>query len=80
MTNNVLDGLTKYELQTLLWAIHYVRNRTNNCGDTMRSLQKKIQSLVDDYCEHEFYLPCPGEIVPFICHKCGFVPKVEKNE
>lgn len=40
---------TKYELQSLLWAIEYVRERTNNCGDVMRSLKPKIQSMIDNY-------------------------------
>ncbi len=47
-----MNGFTKYELQSLLWAIGYVRERTNNCGDTMRLLKKKLQSMIDGYCEH----------------------------
>ena len=47
-----MNDFTKYELQSLLWAVGYVRERTNNCGDTMRALKPKLQSLIDNYCEH----------------------------
>ena len=46
-----MNDFTTYELQSLLWALNYVRDRTNNCGDTMRSLKIKIQSMIDNYCE-----------------------------
>jgi hypothetical protein len=45
-----MNDFTKYELQSLLWAINYVRERTNNCGDSMRSLKVKLQSMIDSYC------------------------------
>jgi 4-diphosphocytidyl-2C-methyl-D-erythritol kinase len=80
MADNVLDTLTKYELQTLLWGIHYVRERTNNCGDAMRALQTKVQAMVDSYCEHEYYLSGCGACAVAKCNKCGFSPKVENNE
>lgn len=47
-----MNDFTRYELQSLLWAIDYVRERTNNCGDTMRSLQGKLIEMIDNYCEH----------------------------
>lgn len=46
-----MNDFTKYELQSLLWAIAYVRDRTNNCGDTMCSLRTKIKEMIDDYVE-----------------------------
>lgn len=58
-----MNDFTKYELQSLLWAIEYVRERTNNCGDTMRSLQRKIKPMIDDYCEHP--------ILASECWHCG---------
>ncbi len=79
MNDNVLESLTKYELQTLLWGIHYVRERTNNCGDTMRTLQRKIQVMVDNYCHHEYFLQGCGDKAYPMCHKCGYFLKVEKN-
>lgn len=75
MSESVLQTLTKYELQTLLWAIHYVRERTNNCGDTMRELQRKIQIIVDAFCTHEFYLDGLGINALLKCYKCAYVSK-----
>jgi hypothetical protein len=48
-----MNEFNKYELQSLLWAIGYVRERTNNCGDTMRSLRTRIQEMIDNYCDYE---------------------------
>ena len=66
-----MNDFTKYELHSLLWAIGYVRERTNNCGDTMRALKPKIQSLIDNYCEHEPH----GDFHECVdrCRKCGAI-------
>lgn len=47
-----MNDFTKQELHSLLWSIEYVRERTNNCGDTMRRLKPKIQEMIDNYCDH----------------------------
>lgn len=44
-----MSEFTKYELESLLWAISYVRERTNNCGDVMRALREKIESMINGY-------------------------------
>ncbi len=64
-----MNDFTKDELQSFLWAIGYVRERTNNCGDKMRSLRTKIQSMIDNYCEHHPSLQC-SECGSFICKHC----------
>lgn len=76
MTNNVLEDLTKYELQTLLWAIDFVREKTNNCGDTMRVLQRKVQDAIDRQCQHEYYLEGIGNNAYPKCHKCGYIQTI----
>jgi len=48
-----MNDFTKEEFKSLRWGIEYVRERTNNRGDAMRGLLTKIQSLIDNYCEHE---------------------------
>jgi len=48
-----MNDFSRYDLQSLLWAINYVRERTNNSGDVMRRLKKDIQQRLDNYCEHE---------------------------
>jgi hypothetical protein len=48
-----MSDFTKYELQSLLWAIEYVRERTNNGGDVMRRLERDINYMIDNYCEHQ---------------------------
>lgn len=50
-----MNDFTKYELLSLLWAIEYVRERTNNCGDVMRILSPKIKEMIENY--HEFKIP-----------------------
>lgn len=49
----MLVEFTQYELHSLLWAIDYVRGRTNNCGDAMRSLQGKLLSMIDTSSKEE---------------------------
>lgn len=50
-----MNDFTKDDLKSLRWAIEQVRERTNNRGDAMRGLLTKIQSLIDNYCEHEYH-------------------------
>lgn len=73
-----MNDFTKYELQSLLWAIEYVRDRTNNCGDVMRATKLKIQSMIDNYCEHEYENDFGKDSRPRFqkalnpkCKKCG---------
>jgi len=57
-----MNDFTREELQSLLWAIRYVRERTNNCGDAMRSLRTKIQSIINDQDDEKaMNEPCPHE-------------------
>lgn len=42
-----MNDFTLYELQSLLWAIDYVRERTNNRGDIMRALQGKLIEIIN---------------------------------
>lgn len=65
-----MNDFTKSELKSLLWAIIYVRDRTNNCGDIMRSLRSKIQSMIYNYCEHEKTKGCE-ECYTLECKQCG---------
>jgi len=64
-----MNDFTIYELKSLLWAIDYVRDRTNNCGDTMHAMKTKIKEMIDNYCEH-LETVCIGGWVQK-CVKCG---------
>jgi hypothetical protein len=64
-----MNNFTTYELKSLLWAIDYVRERTNNCGDIMRALQGKLIEMI-----HESKDDCPHGVKHgncFVCHQEG---------
>ncbi len=42
----------------------------------IRNLTGKIKSMIDNYCEHEFYLNGCGEGIYAQCHKCGQISRV----
>jgi hypothetical protein len=44
-----VNNFTIAELKYLIWAIKYVRERTTNCGDAMRKLERDIQAMIDNY-------------------------------
>lgn len=60
-----MNDFTKEELQ-IIYA------NSNPCvSDEMRPILDKIQSMIDNYCEHEwaYYFSCDGSDVK--CMKCG---------
>jgi len=44
-----MNDFTITDLKYLLWAIKYVRDRTNNCGDAMRKLERNIQTMINTF-------------------------------
>jgi hypothetical protein len=60
-----MNEFTKYELKSILWAIEYVRERTNNCGDIMRKLEGDIKYMTDNF--------DVKVIKVWHCEKCGHV-------
>lgn len=66
-----MNDFTKYELQSLLWAVQSVRDVTSNCGDVLRRIEKKIQSMSDNYCEHENIYTGSGTF--HYCNDCARV-------
>jgi hypothetical protein len=77
-----MNDFTKYELQSLLWAIEYVRKRTNNCGDIMRKLERDINYMIDNYCgalcNHQWFRCLYGEnSIPIrLCALCNLREKI----
>lgn len=65
-----MNDFTKEELQIIhLDMTTYIRiNRILTESPSHKSLRDKIESMIDDYCEHE----CNGEVEIFIdtCCKC----------
>ena len=69
-----MNDFTKEELQSLVACISV------HCPDSV-DLKNKIQSMIDDYLEHEWNISDrnflmklmlnPGECFPVVCKKCG---------
>lgn len=53
-----MHDFTEKELLLMSWALHYVRERTNNRGNALLSLQKKIAFQIVEY-ESESREACP---------------------
>jgi hypothetical protein len=76
-----MNDFTKYELQSLLWAIKYVRELTNNCGDIMRKLERDIGFKIENYnekeCGHQWFNCLYGEkSIPIrLCALCNLREK-----
>lgn len=44
-----MNNFTREELMELLWAVDYVRQTTTNRDETMRRLQGRLLTMVDNY-------------------------------
>ncbi len=64
-----MNEFTKEELEDLLYC---VKDHTGYQGDSIhKNLIDKIQSFIDNYCEHEKVVPnydCKTQ-----CYKCGII-------
>ncbi len=61
-----MNDFTKEELQYLLEMIDSIRILNRSINDD--ELQEKIQSMIDNYCDHEWH---PGGNRPWLhCIKC----------
>jgi hypothetical protein len=72
-----MNDFTRDELIILKRSIlqHVDQFRENSdCIDLM----SKIRSMIDNYCEHEFYAVGCGQALHFQCHKCGYIPRIIK--
>jgi hypothetical protein len=59
-----MNDFTKYELKSLVWAIKYVRERTNNCCDIMRKLERDLNCM-NEFSEKPLVRPNLGVGVTF---------------
>ncbi len=78
-----MNDFTKQELECLHNAIALqLRDIPMSEINAIRrsELVGKLQSMIDNYCEHEFYLNGCGEAAFAQCHMCGEVKKVMRNE
>lgn len=68
-----MNDFTKDELQLIHDGLSYAAGASMETGgmlkDILYPVAKKIQSLIDNYCEHE----CNGEVEIFVdtCSKCS---------
>jgi len=69
--------MNKFTKGDLIW----LREVALNVGDehylirkseSFKSLVQKLQSMIDNYCNHEFS-PCEGNYSISTCEKCGMV-------
>lgn len=70
----MMNYFTKDELEDLIFC---VKDHTGYQGDSIHeNLINKIQSMIDNYCEHEFYANGCGNNMFAQCHKCGEIRRV----
>lgn len=71
-----MNSFTKEELENILYCVDVVSHVQD---DDHEILFNKIQSMIDNYCEHEFALAgCDGNPLA-ICLKCGHPTMVKFN-
>lgn len=62
-----MNDFTKQDLQYLLIAVDYIKERTTNCSDALKKLKKKLGPMIDGYCEHNKH---ETSAMINYCHKC----------
>jgi len=76
-----MNDFTKDELYVIDNALKHCSSR--DCDITREDWVKawsKIQSMIDSYCEHEFYcVGCDNNMFAQ-CHKCGEIKRLIRND
>jgi hypothetical protein len=62
-----MNDFTKEELRNLYKCVRLTEMQHGECSD-LDNLKLKIQSMIDNYCDHEFY---EHNRLGSICKKCG---------
>lgn len=57
-----MNDFTKFELETIAEELE---------GTIYRVLREKVQSKIDNYCEHDWQNHCCGCVDMTICEKCN---------
>lgn len=74
-----MNKFTKEELELINKCIWLADTEHGLCRVfEVHKLQIKVQSLIDNYCEHKFYLNGCGQNLFAHCHKCGQISRVEE--
>ena len=71
-----MNDFTKEDLDTLRRALKYYLPRRHGESE----LKIKIQSMIDNYCEHTYCLVGCGGSTSAQCSKCGDLTRVFFNE
>ncbi len=66
-----MNDFTKSELEMLVYSLYGGMHDDFPVPEEQQILQKKIQSMIDDYCEHELMLYFGTEGVGVRCPKCA---------
>lgn len=69
---NVMNDFTKEELQIMLLDMNVYIHRTTILTESPshKALRGKIQSMIDNFCEH-YWSPTEALNIPLHCLKCG---------
>ena len=64
-----MNDFTKNDLVQIYTAVMHLMDNHCDYRDSNHQLQKKLQSRIDNYCEHEYSTGCM-ECGAFECNKC----------
>lgn len=70
-----MNAFTKEELQLLIDVLDEHEPSPKEKGLCL-NIADKVQSMIDNYCEHEFYLNGQGAQIFAQCHKCSKLKKI----
>lgn len=77
-----MNDFTKEELNYIADGLALVMGKCamkDNIKDNLVQLLGKLESMIDNYCEHKFYVNGCGENVFAQCHKCGEIKRVMRK-
>lgn len=76
-----MNDFTKEELKYMSTGVKcvYTFNAYKEEMKPLNNLINKLQSMIDNYCEHQFYMQGCGENAFGQCHKCGEVGRLQKK-
>jgi hypothetical protein len=74
-----MNDFTKEELETIFNELRESREWSDDLSGSWPLLDK-IQSMIDNYCDHEYYLVGCGDNAFGQCHKCGDIGRIVRAE
>lgn len=75
-----MNDFTKEELEDLVFCINELYKKATINPRISFALKDKLQSMIDNHCDHKYYLQGCGDAAFAQCVKCGQVSKVIAND